>query len=81
MTMTSRPVPAGTIGDFISGRLTAPVYLPTFHGPARVAYVRNPTTDPWAVCPDLNAGFGLSFCVDRGMLLYASAADAAAARS
>ena len=82
MTMTTtRPTPLGTIGDLIAGRLTGPVYLSTFHGPARVGYIRNAATDPWAVCPDLNAGFGLSFCVHLGMPLYSTAAAAAAARA
>lgn len=36
----------------------------------RVAYIRWPESDPWAVCPDENAGFGLSYCVHYGMLLW-----------
>ena len=39
-------------------------------GFARVSHVRWPETNPWVVCPDLNAGSGLSFCVCYAEPLY-----------
>ena len=39
------------------------VYLSTFSGEHLVGHIRWPVTDPWAVCPKANGGFGLSFCV------------------
>lgn len=46
-------------------------YLETSHlGFCRVGHVRNPYTDPWAVCPDENGGFGLSFAIHSGTTMH-----------
>ena len=44
-------------------------FLPTFMGDVEVGYIRWPETNPWAVCPKENAGFGLSFMVGHDTLL------------
>lgn len=45
-------------------------YIKTTWGYAEVGYIRNPRTDPWAVCPKENGGFGQSFCVHGGTTIY-----------
>ena len=46
-------------------------FLPTFTGFARVGFIRGfEAGDPWAVCPELNGGFGLSFMVCPETELY-----------
>ena len=64
-----------TVRDFIDNGFDGDLYIKcsTTHsesGFARVSYVRWPETDPWVVCPDLNAGLGLSFCVFYEEPLY-----------
>lgn len=51
------------------GATTEAHYIATFSGFARVGYFR---ADWWAVCPDENAGFGLSFCCGPDTTLYAA---------
>lgn len=45
-------------------------YIKTAWGYAEVSYIRNPRTDPWAVCGKENGGFGQSFCVHGGTTVY-----------
>jgi len=39
------------------------VFLSTAWGDLLVGHIRWAATDPWAVCPKANGGFGQSFCV------------------
>jgi hypothetical protein len=48
-----------------------PVYIYARGKMSRVGHIRWPETDPWVVCPDENAGFGLSYCVHYGTILWA----------
>jgi len=56
-----------TVSDFAASGCPAgfSAFLPTAWGEKRVSHIRFPETDPWAVCPDGNAGFGESFMVCR----------------
>jgi hypothetical protein len=56
-----------TAQEFTQHGSDEPVYLATFSGMARVGYFRS---NGWAVCPDENAGFGLSFCCGSDSLVY-----------
>lgn len=37
---------------------------------SRVSHIRWPESDPWAICPEENGGFGLSYCVHYGTRLW-----------
>jgi len=39
------------------------VFISTAFGDLLVSHIRWASTDPWAVCPKANGGFGQSFCV------------------
>ncbi len=62
-----------TVGDLIKGTIdkgNRKVFIWARGALAEVGYIRNPSTDPWVVCPKENAGFGLSYCVHYGDALY-----------
>lgn len=61
-----------TVQDFIDKgfKFDRPVFLHTFNGYAEVSGIRWPESNPWAVCPKENGGFGMSFCVHYGTKLY-----------
>jgi len=62
-----------TVKEWLEEGCKSKVFLKTSqHGFCEVGYIRNPDLDPWAVCPKLNAGFGLSFAVHYGTSLYVS---------
>ncbi len=50
--------PVGPVFIFARGRMQ------------RVGYIRWPCSDPWAVCPEENGGFGLSYAVHFGTVLW-----------
>lgn len=58
-------------GDHAHGGDSTEFFLPTFSGFARVGYIRRfESGEEWAVCPDMNGGFGLSFMVGPETELY-----------
>ena len=59
-----------TIKDFIEKGSNKDVYIHARGKYCRVSHVRWPESDPWAVCPDGNGGFGLSYCVHYGTQLF-----------
>jgi hypothetical protein len=61
-----------TVQDFIEAGNKArfAVYLKTAWGMMEVDYIQWPDRDPWAHCPKANGGFGQTFCVHYGTLLY-----------
>ena len=61
---------AGTIKEFSAGGLSKPVFLHTAWGYQEVDHVRWPDTDPWAVCPKMNGGYGQSFAVTKDTPLF-----------
>ncbi len=69
-----------TLKDFIDSTFTKESWIKTHAGIYRVSHIRRPETDPWAVTPDANGGFGCSWCVHYGTLLFSSKAEAEAAQ-
>jgi hypothetical protein len=51
------------------------VYLVTHLGACRVSHIRWYPENPWAVCPEENGGFGLSFAIHNGTTLYYKAKE------
>ena len=59
-----------TVSSFVSRGSDRPVFLRTFAGTFRVSQILWPDTNPTAVCPDANAGFGSQFAVGPETLLH-----------
>ena len=59
-----------TIRDFIKTAPTGRYYMLARNEYVYVSHIRWPETNPWAVCPEENAGFGLSYCVHYDVNLY-----------
>lgn len=61
-----------TVKQFIDGEFDTEkdVYISTWAGMQKVTGIRWPETNPWIVCGEENAGYGLSYSVHYGMLLY-----------
>lgn len=60
-----------TVGDWIKGHCRREAWIITHCGVYQVGHIRWPETNPWAVTPKSNAGFGSSWCVHYGTMLYA----------
>jgi len=66
-----------TVADFIAdGRES---WIKTHTGVYQVSHIRWPETNPWAVTPKSNGGFGSSWCVHYQTALYSTPAEAEAA--
>lgn len=63
-----------TVGEFVSDSVYDEAsglflyrgqraFISTAFGDLLVSHIRWASTDPWAVCPKANGGFGQSFCV------------------
>lgn len=60
-----------TVRDFLDGKAQgADVFLWARGSMERVAYIRWPESDCWAVCPEDNGGFGCSYAVHYGTTLW-----------
>ena len=70
MTQTAINPDTMTVEEFIKCGSDIPVYLDTAWGFKRVSHIRWPETNPWAVCPEDNGGFGMSYCVHYGTTLH-----------
>lgn len=59
-----------TVGEFIEKGSDRDMFLYAHGRLTRLAYIRWPDTNPWAVCPDDNGGYGASYCVHYGTPIY-----------
>jgi len=59
-----------SVEEFIENGSKEPVYLDTAWGRKLVSRIDWPQTNPWAVCPKDNGGFGMSYAVSNWTRLY-----------
>ena len=58
------------IGNWIKENQNGKAYMYAMGKMVHVSHIRWPESNPWAVCPEENAGFGLSYCVHHGVRLF-----------